>query len=275
MPFKDRYWWLVRLGGIALSLSMAGIIGWILWQSPIIFPDLWGGEVGRLISNNILPMAFCGLFFLQGIAIVRSSTQARDRYNRRRAALQGDLDAIPVARIPLHPENAPDVAESPLVLRWTASKAARWILAPMYTFLGPLCLTIAIIIGIMLLTAPHDAPWKSPDLGILSILVPMALALIVVECCVVGVVILIRDIPTYFGRPFGLHVGSEGVLSVAETGRRRFSPLGGDAAAGGGGKLDKLDKCLAHLQTLRSIDFYRMVAFLPWCDLRSRRHLGG
>ncbi|MGZ6375514.1 MAG: hypothetical protein ACXWPI_12435, partial [Ktedonobacterales bacterium] len=214
---------LVRLGGIALSLSMAGIIGWILWQSPINFPDLWGGDFGRLISNNILLVAFCVLVLLQGIASVRSSAEARDRYNRRRAALQGDLDAIPVARITVHAENAPDVVESPLVLQWAASKATRWVIAPLEVFLCVVCFALPLLEGGAFVYALRNGNLASRELGLLSFLMPVAVLLAcVVMFPLVGVILLIRDMPRDFGRPFGLSVGPEGILGVRSNGRRRF-----------------------------------------------------
>ncbi len=227
MPFLDRYWWLRLLGGITMMIT-TGVAGWTLWQSPIPLSDLWvsdlwGDEVARFSAqNDLLVIGLCILLFMQGISVVRSSVHAHDRCNRRLAALRGDADIIPVAGIPLHPADAPDVTVTPLVLQWAASRATRLIIAPLEGFLCALFLVLPFAVaGAMIYAVQHGA-FASLRLGVSAILMFVTIVLVYGILSCVAVSLLVRELPADFGRPFGVWASPEGIASMDRHGKRRF-----------------------------------------------------
>ena len=222
MPFKDRYWWLQRLGGIAMMAGCVVLIGWTLWQSLPSLPIQWGNVItSDFVQHNLLTIGPYILLFTYGIAFVRSSDQARDRFNRRRATLRGDTDAIPLAGIALHPSDAPDVTSAPLILLWSASKGTRLIIVPLEVSLCALFLILPVFIAGEFIYAFHNGNVTSPALDPLFI-IGIVIALLSVLGSFIMVIVLVRRLPTNFGRPFGLSAGPEGILQIEQSGKQRF-----------------------------------------------------
>lgn len=219
MRIPEWYWWVEAL--LALAASVGAAVAPVIYLGNQLPLDQ---ELGfAFTSDLLLAAALGGVFLLLTLMLVITSARSRMRYRQRKAALSGNLDALPLSRITPKPENDPDVAAQPLVLLWSASRGMR-------VFAGPLHILLVMVqaaVPVLLLVVTGVALVQDPR-SIFSATWTQLLAVIGALCLGVAVIVLLvvyaHVVPTYFGRPFGVMATDEGVECHTELGRRFFVP---------------------------------------------------
>ncbi len=118
MPFFDRFWWLtVSYGLIHLALGIA-FLAWVLSTSAGSPGDPADGAVP--LCGGV---ALLAVFVAIGLEI--SALRGRRRKLARLAAIAGNPDAVPLARMRMPTGPVADVATQSLVLAWRAKMSAR------------------------------------------------------------------------------------------------------------------------------------------------------
>lgn len=113
----ERYWPAVLA---AILILTAALVGGIVWYLTTMLPleIAVGHSPWSMLAFSNLCAAISGAFTIAGGVTWCIGAHARTRLRQHAAA--GDPEAIPLAHIASHPEDAPDVAAEPLVLAWRA-----------------------------------------------------------------------------------------------------------------------------------------------------------
>ncbi|HKS70244.1 MAG TPA: hypothetical protein VJQ45_07480 [Ktedonobacterales bacterium] len=117
MPSADRYWPRIFAVDLAFIAAMIGGVDWYLTEMLPLEIHVGHSPWSMLAFSNLC-VATSGAFSIIGALVW--CYQARSRMRSRQRAVDGDLEAIPLARITPQPQDAPDVATEPLVLAWRA-----------------------------------------------------------------------------------------------------------------------------------------------------------
>jgi len=113
VPVFDRFWWLKGFYGlIHLGLGIV-LLAWVASTSAA-GPDDPANSTVSLCGGIALLAVFIG------IGLVVSATRGHSRKRARLAAIGGNSDAVPLARIRMPAGPIVDVATQPLVLVWRA-----------------------------------------------------------------------------------------------------------------------------------------------------------
>src|SRR5262249_43815574 len=132
---------------------------------------------------------------------------------RHRKALQGDVNAIPLASIAPHKAAVPDVAVESLVLSWRATKGTRSFYGSLLAFLGLVySLSALLIIG--------SASWFVITFGDIG----FALQELAAGGSILALLVIASTqyLPTFFGRRHGVTAMSDGSEGRTQFGRRPF-----------------------------------------------------
>lgn len=222
MWVSDRYWW------IWLAAGLGAGAGCIIWSVNFLSTNLiLDRELGDPITTDLLLAA---AFAIMGIvlALVMSVMSIRGRYRHRQRteALRGNLDAVPLAAIPVSPIEAPDLMAGSLVLQWRATRQMRFGEGPLYAVLFLLQLAYIFIAPALLIVAFVTAPdkgrlftFRQPG-DILAVGGAAALGIIGPAIAIY----ILRYAPTLFGRPYGVVATLEGIECATEYGRKYLVP---------------------------------------------------
>jgi len=147
MRIPGRFWWATALAACATAaLMVAAPVLYLNSQIPL---DI---ELGLPFRTDLLIAAVLALLLLI-VSLVLAHTAARslDGYRRRRRALYGDVDALPLAVTPAPAGDAPPQPDGTLVLQWRKSPTAllsmaicgafALVMVPFYVLLGYLGLS--------------------------------------------------------------------------------------------------------------------------------------
>lgn len=217
MRIPDRYWPLLVLAAVVCG-AVAIVAPWMFLAT--ILPS--AQEFGDPITGDVLQVGGLTLLTLySSIKFALGAVRARDRFSRRKAALRGEKDAIPLSSISPGKMNAPDIAVEPLMLAWRATKRMRY-------FVGPLILLVVLIVLLLIMGTIALIVWFAtlnlPDFSQFGWLDPLLFAVGIGYSilAIVLFVLVLRRTPTFFGRPYGVTATADGIQGRSESGRRFF-----------------------------------------------------
>ncbi len=229
----DRFWWVQRYGGGVLSVG--GIIAavWCVIQAIDAYQvaQLPGDPRGSAILRN-LALSFLAsgaayaLFAIRFIVSLQASFPARERYRRRRQAMQGDQEVMPRAAVAVNPQAAPRLSGEPLELLWRVTPFASRIMTTLYTLMiliFGLCAVLCWYLAYCLVT--NTPPIGSAGLEPISLsdrMVGVTATVILGAMLLFLVVFMIRLLPWERGRPYGVSASSDGLWYYPKGRRRRF-----------------------------------------------------
>jgi hypothetical protein len=147
MPFLDRFWELRAIGALLLAVGAAGV----LW---LALPAVRDDPASVLTWSGFIVAAI--VLFLAGtaLALAVGAARGRDRGARRRAAIEGNQDAVPRSRIKIDSASAPTLAIAPLVIEWPIGKLERPLIARIRVWAG----VVGIVLGATQITF-FFTPW--------------------------------------------------------------------------------------------------------------------
>ncbi len=214
---RDRFWWLELIIGLVLCVGTVPILYFGIGSvpSPTDNPFFTSAEYWQSVGI----MSFAALVCLGGgVAFLVMAGHTRGSHIKRLAALQGDVDVLPLAEIHPDPTLVPDVAQQPLELMWRTGGGARFVKIPL---LGIQALLVLATVGLTIFqfVAPFFPAFQpSQPMSVTEIILRVAVALvcsgIVAVICVLGA----RIAPHLFGRPFGVSATTSGIDAHTEFG---------------------------------------------------------
>jgi hypothetical protein len=214
MPTVDRYWWAETL--FALVLAAGAIVAAVLPVLTVLPLKTFGED----ISGNLLAVLATGLLLLlTALVLAFMSVRARYRARMRRSVFRGMQDAIPMSRLTVHPEAAPDVATEPLVLEWIVSARTKLARGQLLVLHGLLLLaTLVLSEAYLALVLREEHPTGPSDVPRILTIAGMVLVAVLT---VVLLGIIGRALPTLFGRPFGITASDGGIMAKTMFGSNR------------------------------------------------------
>jgi len=215
-PEPDRLWWLAAI--LAVGIPAFGAI--TVYQLFVLSLRVDQDTAQSSQNTYLTTIGFALLYLALDCYVGLLSRAMYKRAKRRKAALNGDLDAIPLARTTAKAERAPDVSQQPLLLYWRATPKTRFLYrflaVPLLEFcgfmiLGFLALLIVVVVDGLDMLPELITPATLPPfflLGFLSVGIPF-------------LVWITRGLPTFLGKPYGFTVDEHGLRGRALTGAKR------------------------------------------------------
>lgn len=216
MRVPGRFWWMWALIACA---APAGTIVTCVWFLGGTLP--LDREIGQSSSGTL---ALAALLLTEGMVIavvgVSMSVRERRRFRQRKAALRGDMEAMPLVDFVPGRVSVPDLSSEPLVLLWSATRKTRFIEGPLQV-VGvliesaiPLFVVVGLSIGIV--TVPQKV-FNPPDL---ATFLEESAGFLGAVAALVGLALWLRGMPPYFGRPYGVMAIDDGIECRTQFGRR-------------------------------------------------------
>lgn len=213
MGFLERHWWVSVLGSLVAVAVM--IVGPVVFLQQVLPAAAYLGESPT--PDFLLAGALGVAAFVLCLMLTNAAVRGRRRAQLRTEALRGNLDVMSVSLLVADAEKAPNVSRDPLVLSWRESMMQRIHTAPVFllaaVFIGFILVLawVALIIDFSRDVTSLRGEWLL--LAGLLLATPVYAALMVV---------LIRYLPTLFGKPFGLTASTEGIHYRTVFGREGF-----------------------------------------------------
>lgn len=238
---SDRCWWLQRVVGIVLTIGsfIAAIyeliqahdaynVAQIASSGPLDTALL--RDLAALLRNQAQEILLLGLayvvFVVQGILLILKSFDAQRRLRRRLCAIEGDQEAMPLARIKVDASEAPELSSESLELLWRATPYRGRIMTRLYTSIivvfAPfvmLCLYLAYCL------ATNTLPFGSGHLEPISPLERvglLAVLLVVTALLLFLIMFIVSNFPSERGRPYGVAASNDGLWYYPPVGKRRL-----------------------------------------------------
>lgn len=213
MGFLERHWWVSVLGSLVAVAVM--IVGPLVFLQQVLPAAAYLGE--SLTPDFLLAGALAVAAFVLCLMLTSAAVRGRRRARLRTEALRGNLDVMPVSLLVTDAQKAPDVSREPLVLSWHTNVAQRITHVPEFLLTPAVFgLFIALAWVGLIMHVFKDASWLQGEWQLTAGLL--------VATAVYGVLmaVLVRYLPTLFGKPFGLTASDEGIHYRTVFGREGF-----------------------------------------------------
>lgn len=221
MSFLERHWWIGLVGSLIAAAAM--VIAPIVVLQQLLPLDI---ELGNSLTKDfLLAGAFATILFVSLLMLASFTVRGRYRARLRAEALRGNLAVMPVSTLTVDASKAPDVSVVPLVLSWKANAMSRFGQAPLSilkaVFPGFLLALFWILMIVALVKDPSAFYAHLQQLFAEQWYMLLGILLATVGYAAL-IVVLIRLLPTQFGKPFGVTASSEGIHYRTEFGREGF-----------------------------------------------------
>lgn len=213
MGFLERHWWVSVLGSLVAVAVM--IVGPLVFLQQVLPAAAYLGE--SLTPDFLLAGALAVAAFVLCLMLTSAAVRGRRRAWLRTEALRGNLDVMPVSLLVTDAQKAPDVSREPLALSWHTNVAQRITHVPEFLLTPAVFgLFIALAWVGLIMHVFKDASWLQGEWQLTAGLL--------VATAVYGVLmaVLVRYLPTLFGKPFGLTASDEGIHYRTVFGREGF-----------------------------------------------------
>lgn len=213
MGFLERHWWVSVLGSLVAVAVM--IVGPLVFLQQVLPAAAYLGE--SLTPDFLLAGALAVAAFVLCLMLTSAAVRGRQRARLRTEALRGNLDVMPVSLLVTDAQKAPDVSREPLALSWHTNVAQRITHVPEFLLTPAVFgLFIALAWVGLIMHVFKDASWLQGEWQLTAGLL--------VATAVYGVLmaVLVRYLPTLFGKPFGLTASDEGIHYRTVFGREGF-----------------------------------------------------
>lgn len=213
MSFLEQHWWIGVIGSVVSAAAM--VIAPIVALQQLLPLDI---ELGNSLTQDyLLAGGFAALFFVLVLMFASFVVRGRRRAHLRADALRGNLAVMPLSLLPADAQKAPDVSLDPLVLSWragmiqSAHSALVFLLAAVFWGFILVLVWAGLIINYSKFFAIVQEQW-----------LPLAGTFVATPIYAALMVVLIRYLPTLFGKPFGITAASEGIHYRTVFGREGF-----------------------------------------------------
>lgn len=210
MGVLERQWWASVLGSLVAAAVM--VVGPIVFLQQVLPDAAYLGESPT--PDFLIAGVLAIVMFLFCLVLASAAVRGRRRARLRTEALHGNLDVMPVSLLVADARKAPDVSREPLVLSWRTNMTQRYNSA--FVFLH-----LALFLGFILALA-----WVALIIEFVKDVThvqeeSLLLAGLLVGTVVYGLLmgILIRFLPTLYGKPFGLAASDDGIAYRTVFGR--------------------------------------------------------
>lgn len=213
MGFLERHWWVSVLGSLVAVAVM--IVGPLVFLQQVLPAAAYLGE--SLTPDFLLAGALAVAAFVLCLMLTSAAVRGRRRAWLWTEALRGNLDVMPVSLLVTDAQKAPDVSREPLALSWHTNVAQRITHVPEFLLTPAVFgLFIALAWVGLIMHVFKDASWLQGEWQLTAGLL--------VATAVYGVLmaVLVRYLPTLFGKPFGLTASDEGIHYRTVFGREGF-----------------------------------------------------
>lgn len=227
MRIPDRYWWAVALGTCALAAL--AIVFPVYFLGAQMTQDLAAGTYDSFNAvMDIVFGPFYALIFLAGsIYPGYIAAWSLARYRHRKRAINGDLEAMPLAYPPLPPVAAgqlPDLSIAPLTLHWRARRDLPLIISAFETTLSALTIAPALLFTGLLV---WNLAQQTDKFAYIEANLFQFIALTVLLAVMVALYIILARIHRFQAKhAFGVTATNEGLDSIDESGQHTFIPWG-------------------------------------------------
>jgi hypothetical protein len=216
MPFLDRYWWL----HFPLALLLATLVPFTFLSGAFVASLLTGDIPGGDALSYVLFWVIFGCIALSlggaAVMVLRDAFTARARKRARLAALAGDMERMPLARLRFTERETPNLAREPLALLWRCSRLVR----------GLVIFRELLLLGNLIQLVETTIKFFS-NVPLNYSLVRVAFQSVPLPLVFSGAATLVAQMWWTFvrlGRPFGLIVSEAGIRWMPLLGRVRLIP---------------------------------------------------
>lgn len=217
MRVPGRFWWATALAACAAAaLVVAAPVFYLNSQIPL---DI---ELGLPFRTDVLIAAVLALLLLIfSLVVAHTAARSLDGYRRRRRALCGDVDALPLAVTPAPAGDAPLQPDGTLVLQWRKSPTALLSMSIVGAF-ALVMVPFYVLLGYLGLSETLQRARTPGDTLPHALLVILTVAVAVT--CGVLCVIAARILWFQWRHAYGATATADGLKCVTETGRRVVIP---------------------------------------------------
>lgn len=227
MRIPGSYWWVMAL--MSCALGALAVVFPVYFLGAQMTQDLAAGTYGSFDAlMGIVFGPFFALIFLAGsIYPGYFAAWSLACFRRRKRAINGDPDAMPLAYPPFSPVPAgqlPDLSIAPLTLRWRARRDLPLIISVFETTLSVLKVAPTLLfMGFLVWTLAQ----QTDKLAYFEANLFQFITLTVVSAVMVALYIILARMRRFQAKhSFGVTATSEGLDSIDELGRHAFIPWG-------------------------------------------------